>query len=38
MRNRRMPLHWHSSVGPAVAGDTILVADRQFELLTPTQD
>jgi len=34
----RMPLHWHPSAGPAVAGDTILVADRQFELLTPTQD
>jgi Xaa-Pro aminopeptidase len=34
----RMPLHWHPSVGPAVAGDTILVANRQFELLTPTQD
>jgi len=34
----RMPLHWHPSVGPAVAGDTILVADRKFELLTPAQD
>jgi len=31
----RMALHWHPSVGPAAAGDTILVTSDGFELLTP---
>ena len=31
----RMPVYWHPSVGTAVSGDTILVGDGQFEVLTP---
>ena len=34
----RMPLFWHPSVGPAMVGDTILVSEDQFELLTPSED
>jgi Xaa-Pro aminopeptidase len=34
----RMPVHWHPSVGPAQMGDTILVTDEGFELVTPATD
>ena len=34
----RMAVHWHPSVGPAVAGDTILLADDSFEILTPMEN
>ena len=33
----RMALYWHPSVGPAVAGDTVLISDRGIELITPTE-
>jgi Xaa-Pro aminopeptidase len=31
----RTPVHWHPTVGPAQVGDTILVSDDGYELLTP---
>jgi len=31
----RMPVYWHPAVGAAMSGDTILVGDGQFEVLTP---
>ncbi len=34
----RMAVHWHPSVGPAAAGDTILIAEDGFEILTPMED
>ncbi len=34
----RMPIFWHPSVGPAVVGDTILVGEEGFELLTPMEE
>lgn len=34
---QRMPLHWHPSVGPALVGDTILIGDGGFELITPME-
>lgn len=34
----RMPVFWHPSIGPAIVGDTILVSEDQFELLTPSED
>jgi Xaa-Pro dipeptidase len=34
---RNMPVHWHPSVGPAMLGDTILVGEQSFELLTPME-
>jgi Xaa-Pro aminopeptidase len=34
----RMAVHWHPSVGPAAAGDAILVADDGFEVLTPMEN
>lgn len=34
----RMAVHWHPSVGPAQTGDTILVGEQGFELLTPATD
>lgn len=33
----RMAVHWHPSIGPAVCGDTILIGEEDFELLTPTE-
>lgn len=32
-----MPVHWHPSVGPALAADTILVTESGPELLTPME-
>jgi len=32
-----MPVFWHPSVGPALTGDTFLVGESHFELLTPTE-
>lgn len=34
----RMPVFWHPSVGPAVTGDTALVADDVPEIVTPSDD
>ncbi len=34
----RMALFWHPSVGPAMVGDTILIAGRGVENITPAQD
>ncbi|VAX38720.1 hypothetical protein MNBD_PLANCTO02-2631 [hydrothermal vent metagenome] len=34
----RMPIHWHPSIGPATVGDTILVGEEGFELLTPMEE
>ncbi|MCH7988878.1 MAG: M24 family metallopeptidase [Planctomycetes bacterium] len=34
----QMAVHWHPSVGPAVLGDSILVSQRKFELLTPMEN
>ena len=34
----RMPVYWHPSVGPAITGDTMLVSEDEFELLTPMSD
>jgi Xaa-Pro aminopeptidase len=34
----RMAVHWHPSVGPAQVGDTILVSDEGYELITPATD
>jgi Xaa-Pro aminopeptidase len=34
----RMALHWHPTVGPAQVGDTVLVTDEGFELITPATD
>jgi Xaa-Pro aminopeptidase len=34
----RMPVYWHPSVGPAIIGDTMLVGESDFELLTPMGD
>jgi Xaa-Pro dipeptidase len=33
----RMPVYWHPAVGAAMSGDTILVGDGQFEVLTPAE-
>lgn len=33
-----MPVFWHPSVGSAVVGDTVLVGEKKFELLTPMED
>ena len=33
-----MAVHWHPSVGPAMVGDTILITDTGFELLTPSEN
>ena len=33
-----MAVHWHPSVGPALVGDTILVTDNGFELITPSEN
>lgn len=32
-----MPMFWHPSVGPALAGESILVRDNGYEWLTPTE-
>ncbi|HUG90307.1 MAG TPA: M24 family metallopeptidase [Planctomycetaceae bacterium] len=32
-----VPVHWHPSVGPALVGDTVLVGEKGFELLTPME-
>jgi Xaa-Pro aminopeptidase len=34
----RTAVHWHPSVGPAQVGDTMLVSDTGFELVTPPTD
>lgn len=34
---QNVPVHWHPSVGPALVGDTILVGEQAFELLTPME-
>lgn len=34
----RMAVHWHPSVHAAVTGDTILVTDEGFEIVTPMED
>jgi Xaa-Pro dipeptidase len=34
----RMAVHWHPSVSGAMVGDTILVAEEGFEILTPMED
>ena len=31
----RTALHWHPSLGPALVGDTILISQEGFEVLTP---
>lgn len=31
-------VHWHPSIGPAIAGDTVLVGEKGTELLTPTEN
>lgn len=31
-------VHWHPTVGPAFIADSILVAEKKFELLTPTEN
>ena len=33
----RMAVYWHPSVGSAVSGDSILVGDGEFEVLTPAE-
>jgi Xaa-Pro aminopeptidase len=33
----RMPVYWHPAVGAAMSGDSILVGDGQFEVLTPAE-
>jgi Xaa-Pro dipeptidase len=33
----RMPVYWHPAVGAAISGDSILVGDGQFEVLTPAE-
>lgn len=33
----RMAVYWHPSVGPALGGDSILVSEKGFELLTPME-
>ena len=33
----RMAVYWHPAVGTAVTGDTILVGDGEFEVLTPAE-
>ncbi|MEZ6044736.1 MAG: M24 family metallopeptidase [Planctomycetaceae bacterium] len=35
---KNMVLHWHPSIGPALTGDTILVKEGCFELITPCED
>jgi len=32
-----MPMYWHPSVGPALAGESLLVAKQGFEWMTPTE-
>jgi hypothetical protein len=32
-----MAVYWHPSVGPSLTGDTILVGEKGFELLTPVE-
>lgn len=34
----QMPIYWHPTVGPAVGGDTVLVGQDRFELLTPMEE
>ncbi|MGE5192279.1 MAG: M24 family metallopeptidase [Deltaproteobacteria bacterium] len=34
----RMAVHWHPTVGPAQVGDTVLVNDEGYELITPPTD
>jgi Xaa-Pro aminopeptidase len=34
----RMAVHWHPSVGPSMTGDTVLVGENGFEVLTPLED
>jgi Xaa-Pro dipeptidase len=33
----RMPVYWHPAVGAAMSGDSILVGDGEFEVLTPAE-
>lgn len=32
-----MAIHWHAGIGPAAAGDTILVTEKGYEWLTPME-
>jgi len=34
----RMAVHWHPGVGPSQVGDTILVTESGFEMMTPATD
>jgi ribosomal protein S28E/S33 len=34
----RMAVHWHPTVGPTQVGDTMLVSETGFELVTPPTD
>ncbi len=33
----RMPVYWHPAVGAAMSGDSILVGEGEFEVLTPAE-
>jgi Xaa-Pro aminopeptidase len=33
----RMAIHWHPAIGLAVCGDTILIGEEDFELITPME-
>jgi hypothetical protein len=34
----RMAVHWHPSVGPVQVGDTMLVNEGDYEMVTPATD
>lgn len=33
-----MPVYWHSSIGPALSTDTILIGNSAFEVMTPMEN